>query len=320
MPALTRSNARWAAAGASAVISPTPSQPENTNRTCIDGVQKRKFVMKPIRILCLVFSLATLLAPAAHAQFAVFDATNYATALQEFGQLEQMYTTAVETRDQIVSAYNLAYQMSQMPPDMAMRYASQFSSWTDLAAPDAYGNTAAWIDALNLGGQTQALAAYMNSVLQAQPYPASALAMQDTNTQSVIQNQVGTSELAQGTTTGTLATLGTIRSNSQALAQKLANLEADTYSTDPTQQSEMAVLGKINTATLLQIHSQQDTNQILAASVQQQLVAQKQQIDAQNRAINEAIYFQQNFPNTMQQITGGVSDSIHAISLSPNGH
>ncbi|MHB8303444.1 MAG: hypothetical protein ACYDC6_11485 [Acidobacteriaceae bacterium] len=185
--------------------------------------------MKSIRILCLVFSLATLLAPAAHAQFAVFDASNFGEAVQEFGQLEQMYTTAVETRDQIVSAYNLAYQMSQMPPDMAMRYASQFSSWTDLAAPDAYGNIAAWINALNLGGQTQALAAYSNSVIQAQPYPASSLAMQDANTQAVIQNQVATSELAQGTTTSTLSTLGTIRSNSQALAQKLANLDADTY-------------------------------------------------------------------------------------------
>jgi hypothetical protein len=275
--------------------------------------------MKSIKILYLVFSLATLLAPAAHAQWAVFDVSNFAEAVQEFGQLQQMYTTAVETRDQIVSAYNLAYQMSQMPQDMAMRYASQFSSWTDLAAPDAYGNIAAWINALNLGGQTQALAAYSNSVLQAQPYPASALAMQDANMQSVIQNQVATSELAQGTTTNTLSTLGTIRSNSQALAQKLANLDADTYSTDPAQESEMAVLGKINTATLLQIHSHQDTNQILAASVQQQLVTQKQRIDAQNRAINEAIYFQQNFPNTMQEITGGVSDSIHSISLSPTG-
>ncbi|MHB1938582.1 MAG: hypothetical protein ACYCOR_18675 [Acidobacteriaceae bacterium] len=142
--------------------------------------------MKSVRMFGLIFSLATLLAPAAHAQFAVFDASNFAEAVQEFGQLEQMYTTAVETRDQVISAYNLAYQMSQMPPDMAMRYASQFSSWTDLAAPDVYGNTAAWINALNLGGQTQALAAYTNSVLQAQPYPASALAMQDANTQAVI--------------------------------------------------------------------------------------------------------------------------------------
>ena len=90
--------------------------------------------MKSIRMFGLIFSLAALLAPAAHAQFAVFDASNFGEAVQEFGQLEQMYTTAVETRDQIVAAYNLAYQMSQMPQDMAMRYASQFSSWTDLAS------------------------------------------------------------------------------------------------------------------------------------------------------------------------------------------
>jgi hypothetical protein len=56
------------------------------------------------------------------------------------------------------------------------------------------------------------------------------------------------------------------------------------------------------------------------ASLQQQLIAQKQQIDAQNRAINNAIYFQQNFPAAMQNLTTGVSDSIHAISLSTSGH
>jgi hypothetical protein len=81
----------------------------------------------------------------------------------------------------------------------------------------------------------------------------------------------------------------------------------------------MAALGKINTATLLQIHSQQDTNQILAASVAQQTLAEKQRMDEQNRLINQAIYFQQNFPSTMQRVTGGVSNSIQSISLSTNG-
>ena len=276
--------------------------------------------MKPVKILCLVFSLATLLAPAAHAQFAVFDASNFGEAVQEFGQLEQMYTTAVETRDQIVSAYNLAYQMSRMPQNLAARYQSQASQWTNLSAPNTYGNTSAWMNALDLSSPAQAAQGYRDAVVQVQTYPSGSLAAQDAATQATIQNQYATSELAQGTTLGTLATLGTIRSNSETLAQKLANLDADTYSTDPSQQTQNALLGKINTATLLQIHSQQDTNQILAASVQQQLIAQKQQIDAQNRTINEAIYFEQNFPNTMQQITGGVSDSIHAISLSPNGH
>src|SRR6202000_127613 len=154
---------------------------------------------------------------------------------------------------------------------------------------------------------------------QAQSLPPGNYPFLDSRTQATVANQYATSELAQTTTTNTLSTLGTIRTNEQSFATKLANLESDTFSTDPNQQTENALLGKINSATLLQIHSQQDTNQLLMASIQQQLVAQKQQIDAQNRALNNSIYFQQNFPITMQNITNGVSDSMHSISLSING-
>jgi len=56
------------------------------------------------------------------------------------------------------------------------------------------------------------------------------------------------------------------------------------------------------------------------ASVQQQMVAQKQAIDAQNRTMNQTIYFLQNFTGTMQKINNGVSQSIQSISFSTNGH
>ncbi len=276
--------------------------------------------MKAGRILILIFGLLSTLAPMAHAQWTVFDPANYANALNEFHQLQQTYTTAIQTRNQIIAAYNLAYRMSRMPQNLAARYKSDFAQWTNLTAPNTYGNTSAWVNALNIGGISSASQAYATAVVRVQPYPSGSYSLLDSGTQGIVANQYATSELARGTTTSTLATLGAIRSNSQAFAQKLANLESDTYSTDPNQQTQNALLGKINSATLLQIHSQQDTNQILAASVQQQLIAQKQQFDAQNRAINQSIYFQQNFPNTMQNVTTGVSDSIHSISLSPTGH
>jgi hypothetical protein len=276
--------------------------------------------MKAGRLLIFIFASLSTLVPAAHAQWTVFDPANYANALNEFHQLQQAYTTALQTRNQIIAAYNLAYQMSQMPQNLAARYKSDFTQWTNLSAPNTYGNTSAWVNALNIGSSSSASQAYAKAVVQVQPYPTGSYSSLDANTQAIVANQYATSELAQGTTTSTLATLGTIRSNSEVFSQKLANLESDTYSTDPNQQTQNALLGKINSATLLQIHSQQDTNQILAASVQQQLIAQKQQIDAQNRAINQSIYFQQNFPNTMQNVTTGVSDSIHSISLSPTGH
>ena len=272
------------------------------------------------KICCLIFLMAiTAASQSAFAQWTVFDPTNYANALNEFHQLQQTYTTALQTRNQIITAYNLAYQMSQMPQNLGARYKSNFSQWTNVSSPNSYGTTSAWVNALNIGGASSASAAYSSSVVQLQKYPAGSYSSLDSSTQATIANQYATSELAQGTTTSTLSTLGSIRSNSQAFSQKLSNLESDTYSTDPSQQTSNALLGKINSATLLQIHSQQDTNQILAASVEQQLVTQKQQIDAQNRAINQAIYFQQNFPALTQKTSSGVSDSVHSISLSISG-
>jgi len=293
--------------------------------------------MKSIKSFLPAVAAVLAFAPMAHAQFGsgiVFDPTQSAHALQQIEheaqelnnwtqhllKEEQIYTTAVQTRSQIVTMYNLAYQMSTMPQNLEARYKTDWAQWSSLAAPpNTYGNTSALVNALNFGGLPQAQQGYNGAFVQVQSYPSGNYSSLDSRTQATVRNQYATSELAQSTTTNTLATLGTIRTDAQAFTTKLANLESDTFSTDPSQQTQNALLGKINSATLLQIHSQQDTNQILAASVQQQLIAQKQQIDAQNRAINNAIYFQQNFPNTMQNLTGGVTQSIQSISLSPSG-
>ncbi len=280
--------------------------------------------MKSTKLHVLSLAVTAALALMAHAQFGsgiVFDPTQSAHAIQQITQASQLYTTAVATRNQVVTMYNLAFQMAQLPQNLAARYRADWSQWSSLqATTDTYGNTAALVNALNYGALTSARQGYTSAYVQAQSYPAGSYSSLDSRTQATVANQYATSELAQTATTSTLVTLGTIRSDSQSFASKLANLESDTFSTDPNQQTTNALLGKINSATLLQIHSQQDTNQLLTASIQQQLLAQKQQIDAQNRALNNAIYFQQNFPTTMQTVNSGVSDSIHSISLSTTGH
>ena len=289
--------------------------------------------MKFVKYFSSLVAFAALLAPAAHAQFGsgiVYDPTQSAHAIEQIEQgsqnlqrAEQIYTTTYKTMNQVIAAYNLAYQMSQMPQNLAARYRSNFSMWTNLSsasAPNTYGNTSAWINALDLGNPTRATSAYNASVIQLQSYPGSAMSSQDADTQAAIKNQYATSELGQATVTNTLSTLGTIRSDSQTFQQRLANLESDTYSTDPPQQTSNALLGKINSATMLQIHSQQDTNQILAAQAAQQTLDAKEQLDERNRLINQSIYFQQNFPTLMQSMTTGVSDSIHSVSLSTSGH
>lgn len=275
--------------------------------------------MKTARYCCLFFALSCFAALPASAQWAVFDASNVAEAVKEFQQLRQMYTTATQTRNQIIQAYNLAHYMSQMPQNLQQRYLAQFTLWTSVNAPNTYGNTSAWVSALNTGVPQQSSAGYSAAVVQVNPYPQSNFGQLDPVTQATIQNQYATSNLAQGMTTGALTTIGQIRSHSESLNQQISNLETDSYSTNPTQQSEMAVLGKINSANLIQLHSQQDTNQLLSAGIQQQMIAQKQAVDAENRTLNQAISFQQNFPLTMQKINNGVSQSIQSTSFS-TGH
>jgi hypothetical protein len=295
-----------------------------------------------LSVLALVVVLGT---QAAHAQFGsgiVYDPTQSAHAIQQLSQgeqelqhwatelqnweqhlqkEEQIYTTAYQTMNQVIAAYNLAYQMSRMPQNLAARYKSDFSQWTNLsnsslAGSNTSGITSAWLNALDLGNPTRAASAYSGAVIQVK---SGSLSSQDSTTQATIQNQYASSQIGQSNVTNLLSTLGTIRSDSQTFQQKLANLESDTYSTDSSLQTEVGVLAKINAATMLQIHSQQDTNQILAAAAAQQALDAKEKLDERNRLINQAINFQQNFSTIMQNVTGGVSDSIHSISLSPTG-
>ena len=268
--------------------------------------------MKRARYCFLFFALCLTAVPS-HAQWAVFDSTNYAKAVQEYAKLIQMYQTALRT-------YNLAQSMSQMPQNYGQRYSAPFALWTNISAPTTYGNTTSWMTALNTGNAQDSSAGYASAVVQANPYPSSAFGQLDLAAQSTIQNQYATSDLARGITTGALMAIGQIRAHSEALNQQISNLEADSYSDDPSQQSEMAVLAKVNAANVMQVHAQQDTNQLLAAGIQQQMIPQKQAIDAQNRTINLQIAFQQNFSSTMQKINNGVSHSIQNVSFSTTGH
>ena len=264
--------------------------------------------------------ISTVVAIPVHAQLfgsgIVYDPTQSAHAISQIQQAEQLYTTANQTRDQIIQTYNLAQQMAQMPQNLYQRYAAEFSRWTSLSAPNTYGNTADWIGAANTGSPQQATTGYAQAGIQLNPFPSSTWAAIDALTQAAIKAKYATAELADGISTTSLATFGEIRARSKALNQQLVNLERDSYSTAPSQQTEMAVLGKINAANVMQLRSQQDTNQILSQTALLQMLAAKEQFDQQKRALNQAIYFQQNFTDSMNRVTSGMTESMQSISFS----
>lgn len=270
--------------------------------------------MRRIILGLAVFTIAISVVHA-HAQWAVFDSTNYANALRQYREVQQLYTTANQTRDQVIATYNFARQMAQMPQDLYQRYATDFARWKTLSASNTFGNTGDWISIAN-GSRTDAVQGALASGIQLITPLQSTMATLDDRSQQIVKAQYATAELSDGISAGALSTLGQIRARSLALDGKIQQLASDSFSSDGNQQTEMAVLGKINAATLLQLRSQQDTNQILSATALHQMLTAKEQFDQQKRALNQAIYFQQNFKDSMDRITAGMTQSMQSISYS----
>jgi hypothetical protein len=264
--------------------------------------------------------LSTWISIPVHAQLfgsgIVYDPTQSAHAISQIREAQQLYTTASQTRDQIIQTYNLAHQMAQMPQNLYRRYSAEFARWTTLSATNTYGNTTDWIGAANTGSPQLATSGYRLAGIQLNSQANSGFSSFDPRTQDTVKAQYATAELADGIATTSLANLGDVRARAQAFSQQIDNLQNDTYSTDPTQQTEMAVLGKINTASLMQLRSQQDTNQILSDAALHQMLAAKEQFDQQKRALNQEVYFQQNFSDSMNRVTTGMTQSLQSISFS----
>ena len=92
-----------------------------------------------------------------------------------------------------------------------------------------------------------------------------------------------------------LQTVGTIRANAAQREADISQLEAASHSTDPAQHTEMATLQRINQALLIELRTQQETNQMLQAQALQQIVGQKVQQDNLKSLFQTGNGYQQNF-------------------------
>jgi hypothetical protein len=258
-----------------------------------------------------VFGLGiSFLTQTAHAQFGsgvVFDPTQSGHAIQQIQQARQMFTTAVQTRDQIIESYNLARQMANLPQMLYQQLTAPFTDWHNLSAPNTYGNTSPFINSANTG--LGAVQAYEKTILNAPRYVN--LNSLDTRSQQIVSSMGATADLSDGIAMSNLATLGQIRANSEARWRDLQQLQSATFSSDPLQHTEMATLQRINAATLMQLRSQEEANQIAAAAALQQMILHKMQTDALKQAFQDAATYGQGYRSTMQPLTTGFTDTLN---------
>jgi hypothetical protein len=244
--------------------------------------------------IALIVSIAAPVA--AHAQFGsgvVYDPTQSAHAIQQIEQGQNIFTNSVKLADNAIATYNLAHQMAMSPQSLYQPFMSFSSVWMMVnQAANTYGNSQPWTNSANTG--VNASYAYQQASVprigQLNGYGNLSL-----SGQQQIAAQGATSDINDSMTASNLQTLGTIRANSQQRQADINALAAASNSTDPTQQTELATLQRINRALILQLMAQQEANQISQANTLQQIVSQKQQQDALKATFQQANQFQSGY-------------------------
>src|SRR5439155_6982054 len=132
---------------------------------------------------------------------------------------------------------------------------------------------------------------------------------------SRVKSQYASVELADGTNTNALLTIGTIRGKAATLETQINNLEQDSLSDDTSLNSEVQVLNKINATNVLTLRSIQDSNKLLASLLEQQTVAAKQQRETTANAINTDISRRASLLGNMNQVTGTLTDSLENFRM-----
>ena len=252
--------------------------------------------------------------PVARAQFGsgiVYDPTQSAHAVQQILEAKQLYTTTVQATQNVIAAYNLARQMASLPQSLYSSYVNLGrQQWTNLTQPaNTYGNSLQWINAA-LNGYGAAGANQSASIPRVGQLPGySSLSSQG---QQVIAAQGATVDLSDSANATSLQTIGTIRANAAQRETDISQLEAASHSPDPSQHTEMATLQRINQALLIELRTQQETNQMLQTQALQQMVGQKVQQDNLKSLFLLGNGYQQNFNSvTPQQTTAGTQWAFH---------
>jgi hypothetical protein len=281
----------------------------------------------------VLLGFASLMQPAANAQFGsgiVFDPTQSGHAItqieheersianqaQQIEQGQQIFTNTVKIATTALQTYNTVMQQYQLSRQMIlaprMLYARFLSPTSDLLllrqVSNTYGNSMGWLNSANTGnGATTAYqqVSVPNTNNTIPGYSTASMAGQ-----LQIAAQGATVDLGDSVMSNNLQALGTIRANQAARQADITNLEAATQTQDPSQQTIMAELQRINQALLLQLRTLQDANQINANLALQQIISQKQQQDAMKSAFRDSAGYETYYNSNITTTSSGATNLL----------
>lgn len=272
-----------------------------------------KFVAAGALLIALIAA-----SPTANADFPVVDLLNLKQAISRLQELSAMYVQGKAQLQQVQLQYDLAARMAEQIPGLPTRYRAAFAVWAPITGPDTYGNTSIWLNAENNGGSAVAAQGYLAASTPLSDYSASSFNGLPLVAQARLKAEYATMDMGDTVQVNTIATVGAIRANSEALQARLDQLDNDSFSEDPAMNSTAALLNKINAADVLILHSVQDTNKLMAALAEEAILARKSQRDMEAGATDADITYRTQFPALMSGMTQNMTQDLQNFSFSTN--
>jgi len=201
--------------------------------------------------------------------------------------------------------------MARSIPNMPERYLAQFSPWHLANAADVYSNTGTWISGVNSGTVPTILSGYQQATSELLQYTSGHLGLLSPSDLARAKAQYASVELADGANTLGMATIGSLRSSTQNIDQRLATLEQDSLSADPSMNTEIGVSqqGERGQACSEFEPAKTPTNCSLRYLSSRPL-RNKQLRDQQTNAINAEILRQAQLQGAMNEVLGGFGQDV----------
>ncbi len=261
-----------------------------------------------IGILALVSFIAV---SSALAQFAVTDAPHIIETVANGKVIVNQFNQLITTYKRITDQYNQMIVNAKYLQTLGA-YRQMVTPWQGMTTTNTYGNTGQWIAAVNNGLNT--VTAWNTASLPRIAYGA-AMANVPAGQAGTVKAHFASLELQDGTARAAMQTVGTIRSNGVTNDQALARLENDTLSNNPALNTEMAVLNKINAASMIAARQAGDTNKLLASVSESQLVEMKARGDALAEIVASDVAFRTNGAAAITAVTANASAEMLAFRL-----
>jgi hypothetical protein len=224
----------------------------------------------PVFAAALVFGF---LPSAAHAQWTVYDPTNYAQAILRYRQLVQHYEHMVR-------------QARRLPASLT-RYRVPEVLWRThgLAAP--LPSSEGYLDGLNYGDAAGAL--YYQAVDRLERVD-DVLSRVPSSLRRRLGTHYATIEVADSVASMGIHQAGAIRFNGRSVLRAIEAMEDDAFASSDDYHTQTALLNKINGAAVLGLRINETTSQFMMHTLEQLLVENKRKRDAEAKLMNATIH------------------------------